>query len=858
MPKILDVIIDIAHINLDRVFAYKLPETLGFVAPGYRVLVPFGRGEKLTEGFVVSETEETNLPQDFGFGGELKSVARALEDYPALTKEQLELAKWMKEEYSCRLIDALRLMIPAQLRGERVREKSARTVRLTLSADALNAAQAELTTKNGTSKAPMQTKLLSFLASGILNNAIKQTNPNASDISADYSENINNAGNDKAAQSDAANVSEFLISDIEQLHPGASGALKAMQKKGWVEFGRQSLRRRPYEALLEQKKKTFALTPSQERTVAAIVGAMRCEVRSIHDIANDNATMSHNNIDNDDIMLHDVNDREGVSSLYRSERNSRKSLDSASENGVKTPNGGAFLLHGVTGSGKTEVYMRCIAAALESGRGAIVLVPEIALTPQTVGNFRARFGDLVAVLHSRLTSGERFDEWRRIRAGNVPVVVGARSAVFAPMEKIGLIVIDEEHEGTYRSEITPRYSALDVARRRCEAHGGVLVLGSATPSLETYHKMKQGQYILLEMPERIANKPLPSVEIADMREELARGNRTIFSSKLYREMKAELTSGHQLILFINRRGYSTFIFCRGCGFSLKCDACDVSLTYHRTDETAKCHYCGKEYAVPSVCPGCGKPYLKHFGTGTQQVEEQVKRYFPGISTLRMDFDTTRGKDSHLQILQDFSQRKAQALIGTQMIAKGLDFPEVTLVGVIAADASLRIPDYRSAERTFQLVTQVAGRAGRDRFAGKVVVQTYSPNHPSILYAKAHDYKGFYEEEIARRELCELPPFATFIRVMLEGESEEPLAQATQACKEEITAALHQAADGAQNDVLYVMASPAPIKLINKRYRYMVLIKLKNGENIKAHIKAAQSYAAQRPELRLELNPQNML
>ncbi len=755
--RIVDVIVDIAHVNVDRVFAYRLPDPLSFVVPGYRVLVPFGRGEKPTEGFVVSETDESGLPEGFGLAGALKDVSGALEDYPALSREQLELAQWMKEEYSCRLIDALRLMIPAQLRGARVQEKSARTARLTLGAQGIEGARAQLTSKNGVTRAPLQIQLLSLLESGV----------------------------------------EAPVSELEEHCPGASGALKAMEKKGWVEFGRLQVRRRPYEALLPQKKKSFELTISQTRAIDAITGA-----------------------------------------LYR---------------------GGAFLLHGVTGSGKTEVYMRCIAAALESGKGAIVLVPEIALTPQTVGNFRERFGDSVAVLHSRLTSGERFDEWQRIRKGEVPVVVGARSAVFAPLERIGLIVIDEEHEGTYRSETAPRYSALDVARRRCEAQGGVLVLGSATPSLETYYQMTQGQYELIEMPDRIAQKPLPNVEIADMRDELARGNRTIFSSKLYREIKLALSEGRQIILFINRRGYSTFIFCRGCGFSLKCDACDVSLTYHRTDETAKCHYCGKEYAVPSVCPGCGKPYLKHFGTGTQQVEEQLKRYFPGVTTLRMDFDTTRTKDAHLKILQDFSQRKAQALIGTQMIAKGLDFPEVTLVGVIAADGSLRIPDYRSAERTFQLVTQVAGRAGRERFAGKVVVQTYSPNHPSILFAKEHDYKGFYAEEIARRELCELPPFATFIRLMLEGDSDEALAQAAQKCQEEITAALHQTrGGGTQQDVLYVMASPAPIKLIKKRYRYMVLIKLKNGEFIREHIRAVQSYVAQNPELRLEINPQNML
>ena len=418
--------------------------------------------------------------------------------------------------------------------------------------------------------------------------------------------------------------------------------------------------------------------------------------------------------------------------------------------------------------------MQAISHALSTGGQAIVLVPEISLTPQAMQRFKSRFGNRVAVLHSRLSYGERFDEWRRIRLGMVDVVIGARSAVFAPLERVKLIVIDEEHEQSYHSDHTPRYGAAEVAAKRAELSNAALVLGSATPSIAAYRRALSGRYKLIALPERVNKSPLPDVRIVDMRSEFLQGNNSVFSAALTKELARCFDSGEQAILFMNRRGYSTFVSCRGCGYTLKCPDCDVSMTYHKYENVMKCHYCGRTAKIPQKCPQCGKPYLKYFGVGTQQVEEQLKEQFPGVTSLRMDYDTTQGKDAHYRILSRFISGEAQVLIGTQMIAKGLDIPNVTTVGVIAADTMLHVPDYRSAERTFQLLTQVAGRAGRGDRAGSVIVQSYTPEHAIIELAAKQDYQGFYEYEIAARRAGLFPPFSLFIRIMFTGEDEHSL------------------------------------------------------------------------------------
>ena len=493
--------------------------------------------------------------------------------------------------------------------------------------------------------------------------------------------------------------------------------------------------------------------------------------------------------------------------------------------------GGTVLLHGVTGSGKTEVYMAASEKAIEEGKQIIVLVPEISLTPQTLGRFKARFGDRVAVLHSRLSIGERYDEWKRIQRDEVDIVVGARSAVFAPLKRLGLIIIDESHEDSYKSDTRPRYHARDVAIKRCELVKGLVVLGSATPALDDYYKSLAGEYKLSTIKKRVENQSLPQVQIVDMRKELLMGNRTIFSSPLFTAISNNIENKEKTILLLNRRGYAQFVSCRSCGEAIKCNNCDISLTYHIQGRKLVCHYCGYEEQYPKTCPKCKSSYIKHFGLGTQKLEDEIKSFFPEAKVLRMDFDTTSRKGSHHEILEAFASGKYDILIGTQMVAKGLDFPEVTLVGVITADTSLNLPDYRSSEKTFQLITQVAGRAGRSHKPGNVIVQTYQPDHYSIILAAKHDYKGFYNKELAIRKQFDYPPFSHIIRVLLTGEREEELIAYA---KDMLAWLNHKISKDPylSHNLMDIGAYPAPIERIKNKYRWQILIRIRTSEESK--------------------------
>lgn len=734
------VIVDIAHAAVDRAFTYRIPEGLD-VRPGQHVLLPFGQGDHVKEGFVLSVSEESGLED----GVTVKDILSCVEPYTVLLPDQIALAEWMQEAYHCLLVDALRLMIPAQLRGSRIHEKRERIVYLTDPA------------ADFVSKSHIQTEVVTLL---------KQTGQ------------------------------PMAVTDIKAFLPGAAPVIAALLKKRVLSESSFTVFRRPE------------------------YGSRR----------------------------------EDVPELTAEQAAALREVDALSP-------GQTALLYGVTGSGKTEVYLRCIEACLQQGKGAIVLVPEIALTPQTVGRFAARFGDRIAVLHSRLSAGERFDEWRRIRLGKAPIVIGARSAVFAPVEDLGLVIIDEEHESSYQSEITPRYHALDIARRRVKASGGKLLLGSATPSLLSYYRALSGSYKLIELRHRVGGRPLPTVSVADMRAEFLSGNNGIFSSLLLSKLEACLKQGHQAMLFLNRRGYSTFVSCRGCGYVLTCDNCDIAMTYHKAQNAVRCHYCGARKPLPTVCPNCGKPFIKYFGVGTEQVEEQIQKCFPGTATVRMDADTVAHRDAYEQILSAFGRGEAQILIGTQMIAKGHDFPNVTLVGVIAADTTLNFPDYRSGERTFQLLTQVSGRAGRDKDPGEVVMQTYVPDHPVLRFARVQDYPGFYQYEIAQRKKCLYPPFSLFIRLLLSGENEETLIERGKEYARALEADLRQAlgAEG-QGDLLLLLAAPAPIARIAGLSRYQILVKLLRTKRLPQALHAVYDFETSHREdgfLKIEINPQDM-
>ncbi|MDO4543988.1 MAG: primosomal protein N' [Clostridia bacterium] len=737
------VIIDIAHSAVDRVFTYRIPDAMN-ISLGCHVLVPFGRGNTPKEGFVLSVSDGTEVAN-------CKDIIRAIEPYPVLLPSQLELCNWMKSVYRCLTVDALRLMIPAQLRGSKVKEKTERTIRLK---DGL---PIEEVIKG--LRSPVQRDILTFLC------------------------NLR---------------TEISVKDLLAFFPKSSSAIQALIKKGFVDSGEHEVFRRPEYGL--SKDTAFVPTSDQRAAVSSVCAAFSEAPQTV-------------------------------------------------------------LLHGVTGSGKTEVYLECIEHCLKMGKRAIVLVPEIALTPQTVGRFKARFGDGIAVLHSKLSSGERFDEWRRIRLGIAKIVIGARSAIFAPVENLGLIVIDEEHESSYQSESQPRYSAIEIAQKRASDEGAVLLLGSATPSLLSYYRAKSGRYRLIELPERIQRRPMPIVKIVDMREEFLNGNTSIFSDALTSELSKCLKDGHQAMLFINRRGYSTFVSCRSCGYVHKCVNCDISLTYHKSAQRMKCHYCGYSTPLPQECPNCHKPFLRQNGIGTEQVEEVLQELFPSARCLRLDTDTTSKKGALADILRSFSLGRADVLIGTQMIAKGHDFPNVTLVGVISADTTLNLPDFRSRERTFQLLTQVAGRAGRDLSKGKVIVQTSAPAHPIIRFARSHDYVGFYNYEIIERRKCLYPPYSVFVRLLFCGEDEKRLNEYGTDFAKQLEQRLSAQSESFDAPTLLLLsASPAPIAKILGQYRYQIVIKLLRTKNVSSSLSLIYDFGKQdgcefTPNI--EINPQDM-
>ncbi len=483
----------------------------------------------------------------------------------------------------------------------------------------------------------------------------------------------------------------------------------------------------------------------------------------------------------------------------------------------------SFLLHGVTGSGKTQVYIQAVSLALKRGKTAIVLVPEIALTRQLIQRFAQRFGeDRIAVLHSKLTTRQRYDEWIRIRTGKAKIVIGARIGVFAPVDNLGLIILDEEHEATYKSDQTPKYDTVDIAMKRLMYSKGTMILGSATPSVVSYQRAKDGIYTLLEMKKRYNSVKLPEVKIVDMREELKQGNKTMFSGELTDSINKTVSEGEQVILFLNRRGFSTSITCRDCGNTIKCSDCGITMVYHKRENAAVCHYCGKKHKVPHVCPSCGSREIKFFGVGTEQVEEEVSLNFPGKTVARFDLDTAKNTREIDKIIKNFKDGRTDILIGTQLVAKGLDFKNVGLVGVISADVSLNIPDFRATERTFQLITQVAGRAGRGEKQGKVIVQSYCPDNFAIIAASNHDYESFFRQEIIVRNFMNYPPYTDLIAVEFTSDDESIAKASAENCKKYL---IKTGIEGAEN--IFEPRLSETFKGKNS-FRYSLLIKCPKG------------------------------
>lgn len=517
---------------------------------------------------------------------------------------------------------------------------------------------------------------------------------------------------------------------------------------------------------------------------------------------------------------------------------------------------GTYLLHGVTGSGKTEVYECVIERMIAKGKTAIMLVPEISLTPQMLGLFRARFGDDVAILHSGLNASERYDEWKRLKTGKAHIAIGARSAIFAPLENIGVIIIDEEHDTSYLSESNPRYDTKTVAQYRAKANDGVLILGSATPDMETYLKATNGEYGLITLSERISKHALPEMEIVDMTSEFRQGNRSLFSLALQEALKETIAKGEQAMLFLNRRGFASFIRCKECGYVAKCEDCDISLTYHKEDNELKCHYCGRRYHALTKCPNCGSHEIKQGRIGTEKVVEELKNLIPGVRVLRMDNDTTVRKDSYFKILSAFGNKEADVLVGTQMIAKGHDFGNVTLVGILEADAALYFSDYRSSERTFQLITQVAGRAGRADKKGRVILQTYAPKHYVFRFGKNYDYIGFWKKEINTRMVTKFPPFTKVVRILMSSVNEQDVVDAARNVYKSM-----QNLQSQSGKFVYIGASKSPVTRMNGLCRYQVLARIepKQFEQIIGEIyKIADENKSKKCNVFVEINPQSLI
>ncbi|WP_273717026.1 primosomal protein N' [Alkalihalobacillus pseudalcaliphilus] len=794
------VSVDVPSAQTDRLFDYLVPaEWQAYIKPGMRVIVPFG--PRKIQGFIVELTNESEFKQ-------LKKVLELQDMEPVLTSELIDVGKWLAAETLSYQISAFQVMLPAALKSKVKKEWVLATNKqdLPLFVQALFGQKSSISTEvmkelNKQEKIELQALLLSgeLIEKYKVIEKAKQKYIRMLTLNEPYTLEAMEADLSGRAKKQL----QILHHLVHQKQPKATNqvlqdlkttrqTLQPLLEKGFIREFEQKVYREAMKDLTIEQEHAFALTAKQKAVLAPI--AEKIEHRK-----------------------HET-----------------------------------FLLHGVTGSGKTEVYLQAIAQVVEQGKEAIMLVPEISLTPQMVKRFKGRFGDLVAVLHSGLSAGEKLDEWRKIQRQEVKVVVGARSAIFAPFQHLGMIIIDEEHETTYKQEDNPRYHARDVAIYRGEYHQCPVILGSATPSLESYARAKKEVYTLLELLERVNNRDMPTVEIVDMREELRNGNRSMFSEVLMEKMKEKLEKQEQIVLFLNRRGHSTFIMCRDCGYVATCTHCDVSFTYHRHQHKLKCHYCGDERQMPKTCDSCQSEHIRFFGSGTQKVEEELTKLLPQARVIRMDVDTTSRKGSHERLLESFERGEADILLGTQMIAKGLDFPSITLVGVLAADSMLHIPDFRAAERTFQLMEQVSGRAGRHTLPGEVFIQTYTPEHYSIQLVQAHDYHEFYRKEMNNRRLAGYPPYYYMALINI---SDQELTKVI-SVSEKIVQVLKR---DLQPSTIVLGPVASPLARLKDRYRYQCMIKYRNEPRLIETLRNIQDHYLKETnqgnlQIHMDLNP----
>lgn len=771
MINIAKVIVDVPAMQVDRPFDYFIPEDLEeLIRPGMRVSVPFGN--RKIQGFVTSLDKTEENPK-------LKGIDGVMDLAPVLNEELMELGDWLAEDTLSFRVSAYQAMLPAALRAKyekyflRLDDENEELEQLFEGYETLDWKVAE--------------------ARGLL----KQIGKWVREGSVEVVYQVKNKITNKKVRVVSCLKSPYQLTEIiEDMPKNAKAQLRVLAFFQAFEGS---------DILVSELKKQAGTTDTTIKKLADL----------------NILTIQEKIISRDPYQNHQFEKSESLQ-LLPDQQTACWKITAATEQET-------FLIHGVTGSGKTEIYLQTIEAKLKEGKEAIVLVPEISLTPQMVERFKSRFGSEVAVLHSALSSGEKYDEWRKIERKEARVVVGARSAVFAPLENLGIIIIDEEHEASYKQEDNPRYHARDVAIWRANKYQCPVVLGSATPSLESFARAKKGVYTLIELPSRVNDRAMPEVSVVDMREELRKENRTEFSTELLEKIKDRIAKKEQTVLMLNRRGYSSFVMCRDCGYVVECPNCDISLTYHQSSNQMKCHYCGHEERVPQKCPSCEGEHIRYFGTGTQKVEESLTKLIPEARVIRMDVDTTRTKGAHEKLLKSFRNHEADILLGTQMIAKGLDFPDITLVGVLNADTMLHLPDFRASERTFQLLTQVSGRAGRHERTGEVVVQSYNPEHYSIEFAKKHDFIGFYNHEMQLRKMGSYPPFYYLTMINVSDENEMKAIRTIQEMAQFLRGKLGP-------DAVVLGPVPSTITRIKNKYRYQCIIKYKIEPDLKKELK----------------------
>ncbi|MBM7617769.1 primosomal protein N' (replication factor Y) [Weissella uvarum] len=771
------VIVDVPTMQTNQPYTYEIPAALAeLVQPGMRVVVPFGRGTRRVQGFVVGTTETTTTDAP------LKSIDELIDVTPVLNHEMLALADWLAKSNFAFKISVLQAMLPNVMRAKYVK-----TVQLIDESAVADDAQ-----------------LTAFFAD-------RYEVPLDDDhVAPELLKSI------QRLQRQGHVAINYYVGDKAKIKKVT--ALKPLMSSQAYDDARQKLNK---VAKQQARLLTFLMTaPNEWIAQKQVLDATGIDYATLKK-AESNGWIARQEIEQ--YRIPQLTSKIESTTPLPLTADQQAVFDQLKPS-LQSKDHQTFLLEGVTGSGKTEIYLQDMAEVLAQGKTALMLVPEITLTPQMVRRVKSRFGESVAVLHSALSDGERYDEWRRIERGEAKVVVGARSAIFAPLDNLGLIILDEEHDASYKQEDNPRYHARDVAAWRAEYHGATLLLGSATPALESRARAQKGLYTLLRLPNRINQQPLPPVEVVDMRQAMKQGEDELFSHQLLEAIQQRLNRGEQSVLLLNRRGYANYVNCRDCGYTPTCINCDLALTMHKASHNMVCHYCGYQEPIPEQCPNCGSKRIRPFGAGTQKVETLLQQYFPQAKTLRMDLDTTRKKGATDQMLEAFGRHEADILLGTQMIAKGLDFPDVTLVGVLNADTTLALPDFRSAERTFQLLTQVSGRAGRDEKHGEVVVQTFNPEHYAIQFAKQHDYEGFYRYEMNLRKDWQYSPYFYTIQLKITHEQQNEAARVA-----------YQIADWLKPhlDEQAVMLGPSmgSVARLNNKYVYRIIIKYKKSEHL---------------------------